>query len=228
MRQQLDARRAVQAAIAAVPNLEPPPVQLEAHPVPWTEPHQTVLVFTSAEQDGDYELWEIARPTKKMRPVVEQGNPTAKRQGCQCALCAHANCGHELSCKGKGGREKSAGTPLFVYEFVFFSWKHIIKPGWKTRGRKTPVCPMERDARREAVWRMKLNNGEVRTRNSSAENPRYAKVVPLELGHRSSTKNERCADLGAPGTSGLLNSVSNCTLAFKPRVLVEIWVPPGV
>ncbi|KAJ7648836.1 hypothetical protein B0H17DRAFT_1215514 [Mycena rosella] len=88
MRQQLDARRAVQAAIAAVPNLEPPPVQLEAHPVPRTEPHQTVFVFTSAEQDGDYELLEIARPTKKVRPAVEQGNPTAKRQGPRCAPSA--------------------------------------------------------------------------------------------------------------------------------------------
>ncbi|KAJ7683985.1 hypothetical protein B0H17DRAFT_1137392 [Mycena rosella] len=140
MHQQLDARHAVQAAIAAVPNLKPPPVQLEVQPVPQTEPHQTVLVFTSAEQDGDYELREIARPTKKVRPAVEQGNPTAKRQGRRCTLCAHANCGHELSCKGKGGREKSlaAGMPIFIYEFVFFSWKRIIKPGWKTRGRKTP------------------------------------------------------------------------------------------
>ncbi|KAJ7629598.1 hypothetical protein B0H17DRAFT_1150526 [Mycena rosella] len=42
MRQQLDARRAVQTEIAAVPNLELLPVQLEARPVPRTEPHQTV------------------------------------------------------------------------------------------------------------------------------------------------------------------------------------------
>ncbi|KAJ6505607.1 hypothetical protein DFH09DRAFT_1101665 [Mycena vulgaris] len=79
MRQHLDAQRAVQAAIAAVPNLEPPPVQLEVHSLPRMEPQQTVLVFTSAEQNGDYELQEIARATKKARLAVEQENPKTKR-----------------------------------------------------------------------------------------------------------------------------------------------------
>jgi hypothetical protein len=106
MRQHLDAQRAVQAEIAAVPNLEPPPVQLEVHSLPRTEPQQTVLVFTSTEQNGDYELQEIARATKKARLAVEQVTPKTKRSARRCALCAHAKCGHELSCNGKGRREK--------------------------------------------------------------------------------------------------------------------------
>ncbi|KAJ7752173.1 hypothetical protein DFH07DRAFT_960610 [Mycena maculata] len=65
MRQHLNAQHAIRAAIAAVPSLEPPPVQLEVHPLPRTELQQTVLVFASAEQGSDYKSQEISRPTKK-------------------------------------------------------------------------------------------------------------------------------------------------------------------
>ncbi|KAJ7222208.1 hypothetical protein GGX14DRAFT_558304 [Mycena pura] len=106
MRKHLDARRAIQTAIAAVPHLEPPPVQVEAPPQSRMDPQQTVLAFACAERDGDYELREIARPAKKVRPAVEQGNQTAQRKGRRCALCAHAKCGQENTCKGKGGRTK--------------------------------------------------------------------------------------------------------------------------
>ncbi|KAJ7761283.1 hypothetical protein DFH07DRAFT_771607, partial [Mycena maculata] len=74
MRQHLNAQHAIRAAIAAVPSLEPPPVQLEVHPLPRTELQQTVLVFASAEQGSDYKSQEISRPTKKVRSVVELGN----------------------------------------------------------------------------------------------------------------------------------------------------------
>ena len=80
MRQYLDTQRAVQAAIAAVPNLEPPPVQLEVNSLPRTEAQQTVLAFTSAEQNGDYELqeielqkrrgWRWSKKTRRQRGVL--------------------------------------------------------------------------------------------------------------------------------------------------------------
>ncbi|KAJ7767052.1 hypothetical protein DFH07DRAFT_769729 [Mycena maculata] len=106
MCQHLNAQHAIRAAIAAVPSLEPPHVQLEVQPLPRTELQQTVLVFASAEQGSDYESQEISRPKKKVRSAVELGNLKTKRSARRCALCAHAKCGHELSCNGKGGREK--------------------------------------------------------------------------------------------------------------------------
>ncbi|KAJ7066294.1 hypothetical protein C8F01DRAFT_1228372 [Mycena amicta] len=105
MRQQSDARRTIQAAIAAIPDLEPL-VQLEVPTLPQSAPQQTILAFTSATQDGNYESSELARPAKKVRSVPEQVNAKTKRSARRCALCAHAKCGHELSCNGKGGREK--------------------------------------------------------------------------------------------------------------------------
>ncbi|KAJ7511032.1 hypothetical protein B0H11DRAFT_2402639 [Mycena galericulata] len=103
MRQQLSTERTIQAAIAAVPNLEPPPVQLEEQPLPQPELQQTILAFTPTRHDGDYELAEMARPAKKARL---DGCPKPKRAARCCALCAHANCGLEETCKGRGGREK--------------------------------------------------------------------------------------------------------------------------
>ncbi|KAJ6623845.1 hypothetical protein B0H10DRAFT_2328836 [Mycena sp. CBHHK59/15] len=102
MRQQLSTERTIQAA-AAVPNLEPPPVQLGEQPLPQPELQQTILAFTPTRHDGDYELTEMARPAKKARL---DGGPKPKRTARCCALCAHANFGLEETCKGRGGREK--------------------------------------------------------------------------------------------------------------------------
>lgn len=103
MRQQLSTERTIQASIAAVPNLEPPPVQIGEQPLPQPELQQTILMFTPTEHDGEYELTEMARPAKKARL---DGGPKPKRAARCCALCAHANCGLEETCKGRGGREK--------------------------------------------------------------------------------------------------------------------------
>ncbi|KAJ7726231.1 hypothetical protein B0H16DRAFT_1780652 [Mycena metata] len=103
MRQQLTTQRAVQAAIAAVPNLEPPPVQLREQSHPEAEFQQTILTFASVERDGDYALMEMARPAKKRRL---DGLTKSKRAPRWCAFCAHAGCGMEETCKGRGGRER--------------------------------------------------------------------------------------------------------------------------
>ncbi|KAJ7193656.1 hypothetical protein GGX14DRAFT_577110 [Mycena pura] len=106
MRQQLRAQRAVYTASAAIPSLEPAPVQPEEQPLAQPEVQQTILAFAPTEHDGDYELMEVERPTKKARAAVQQADPGKKRAERRCALCAHAKCGQELTCKGKGGREK--------------------------------------------------------------------------------------------------------------------------
>ncbi|KAJ7193646.1 hypothetical protein GGX14DRAFT_405381 [Mycena pura] len=106
MRQQLRAQRAVYTASAAIPSLEPAPVQPEEQPLAQPEVQQTILAFAPTEHDGDYELMEVERPTKKARAAAQQADPGKKRAERRCALCAHAKCGQELTCKGKGGREK--------------------------------------------------------------------------------------------------------------------------
>ncbi|KAJ7016861.1 hypothetical protein C8F04DRAFT_1280497 [Mycena alexandri] len=60
MRQQLTTQRAVQAVIAAVPNLAPPPVQFREQSHLEAEFQQTILGFASVEHDGDYTLMEMA------------------------------------------------------------------------------------------------------------------------------------------------------------------------
>ncbi|KAJ7161577.1 hypothetical protein C8R46DRAFT_1037773 [Mycena filopes] len=89
MRQQLTAEHTIQAAIAAVPSFEPPPVQLGEQPHLQLELQQTILTFTPTEHSGDP---ESADPAKKAR--LDRG-PKPKRAGRSCALCAHA--------KAKGG-----------------------------------------------------------------------------------------------------------------------------
>ncbi|KAJ7509382.1 hypothetical protein B0H11DRAFT_2217126 [Mycena galericulata] len=51
MRQQLSTECTIQAAIAAVPNIEPPPVQLEEQPLPQPELQQTILAFTPTRHE---------------------------------------------------------------------------------------------------------------------------------------------------------------------------------
>ncbi|KAJ7678102.1 hypothetical protein DFH06DRAFT_1422622 [Mycena polygramma] len=105
MRQQLATQRTIEAAIAAVPTLEPPPVQLGERPLPQPGPQQqSVLVFAATGHDGDYQLTELTRPAKKAR--LGEGDQKTQRAARRCALCAHAKCGLEATCKGKGGRGK--------------------------------------------------------------------------------------------------------------------------
>ncbi|KAJ7152120.1 hypothetical protein C8R46DRAFT_484877 [Mycena filopes] len=98
---ELATQRTIEAAIAAVPTLEPPPVQLGEPPLPQPGLEQSVLVFAATGHDGDYELEELARPAKKAR--WGEVNQKTQRAGRRCALCAHAKCGLESTCKGSGG-----------------------------------------------------------------------------------------------------------------------------
>ena len=65
---------------------------------------QSILAIVLTECNDDYELAEVARPAKKVRPAA--ANEDEKRAARCCALCAFAKCGEELTCKGKGGRGK--------------------------------------------------------------------------------------------------------------------------
>ncbi|KAJ7182070.1 hypothetical protein C8R46DRAFT_1344713 [Mycena filopes] len=88
MRHELATQRTIEAAIAAVPTLEPPPVQPGVPPLPQPGLEQSVLVFAATGHDGDFELEELARPAKKAR--WGEVNQKTQRAGRRCALCAHA------------------------------------------------------------------------------------------------------------------------------------------